>query len=172
MICPRCLHRLTTLSTPRSPRRLSTTARLLHPASTPATHSTQTSARSPPSSTHDGPPAATSTSAAQPLSTPLPPAPSSASAETPAEGAFPRSSVPAGTILKGLNYFKGRDGPVAKDDSEYPSWLWGLLSPTKAKGAESEEADNAGDLYCTPPPSPPPTGLPCPLPFPHLLTLN
>ncbi|CAG8618716.1 6897_t:CDS:2, partial [Paraglomus occultum] len=41
------------------------------------------------------------------------------------------SSVPAGTILKGLNFMvKGKD-PIALPDEEYPEWLWELLDEEK-----------------------------------------
>ncbi|EPS26698.1 hypothetical protein PDE_01636 [Penicillium oxalicum 114-2] len=39
----------------------------------------------------------------------------------------PPSSCPAGTKMNGLNYFKNKPDIVAKEDSEYPDWLWDLL---------------------------------------------
>ena len=39
---------------------------------------------------------------------------------------------------------KGQEAPLAKEDSEYPSWLWGMLS-TGAQGSEGEE--KVGDAY-------------------------
>ncbi|KAJ5555295.1 hypothetical protein N7535_007734 [Penicillium sp. DV-2018c] len=39
----------------------------------------------------------------------------------------PASSCPAGTKLNGLNYFKNKPDVFAKEDHEYPEWLWGLL---------------------------------------------
>ncbi|KAJ5395644.1 uncharacterized protein N7487_009947 [Penicillium crustosum] len=39
----------------------------------------------------------------------------------------PPSSCPAGTKLNGLNYFKNKPDVFAKEDSEYPDWLWNLL---------------------------------------------
>ena len=54
------------------------------------------------------------------------------------------SSVPAGTPLKGLGYIKGQEAPLAKEDSEYPSWLWNLLA-TGSKDGEGEE--QVGDAY-------------------------
>lgn len=53
-------------------------------------------------------------------------------------------------MLKGLSYVKGQDAPVAQEDSAYPDWLWGLLSPKVGKGesgAEEGEGEG-GDLYC------------------------
>lgn len=108
------------------------------------------------------PPAATSTSAAQPFSTPLTPAPSSVdkaspgattSTSTPAPStattAAVKSSVAAGTVLKGLNFYKNKQDPLAKEDSEYPSWLWGLLAESgdkKKKGGAG--GVDEGDLFC------------------------
>ena len=57
------------------------------------------------------------------------------------------SSVPAGTLLRGLGYLKGKDPPIAKEDHEYPKWLWGLLDEGKKK-AQMEGGVNQGDSYC------------------------
>ncbi|EER28717.1 hypothetical protein D8B26_001008 [Coccidioides posadasii str. Silveira] len=46
------------------------------------------------------------------------------------------STVPAGTRLAGLNYFKNKPEVLAMDDSEYPDWLWKLLDDPKAKSAK------------------------------------
>lgn len=91
-------------------------------------------------------PAATSTSAAQPLSTPLIPPPVAAGVE-PGKSHIPiitLSSTPTGTPLKGLNFLKSRSDPVALEDSEYPSWLWDILKKDGKKGEEGKE----GDLFC------------------------
>ena len=56
------------------------------------------------------------------------------------------SSCPPGTVLNGLNYFKGKQDPVALADNEYPAWLWDCLSVQK-KANEEAEAD-AGDEFC------------------------
>lgn len=40
----------------------------------------------------------------------------------------PKSTCPAGTVLN-LKVFKKGDEPVAKEDSEYPEWLWTMLDP-------------------------------------------
>ncbi len=45
------------------------------------------------------------------------------------------SSCPEGTVLNGLNYFKGQEDPVAKADDEYPTWLWRCLE-TDRKSAD------------------------------------
>lgn len=83
--------------------------------------------------------------AAATTSTPADPTPAgdaTASEETP-----PRSSCPAGTVLNGLNYFKGKTDPVALPDHEYPEWLWTCLDVQKKTAAEEDEA--AGDEFCT-----------------------
>nr|CAG8435851.1 11899_t:CDS:2 [Entrophospora candida]CAG8437944.1 12138_t:CDS:2 [Entrophospora candida] len=35
--------------------------------------------------------------------------------------------VPAGMIIKGLNFYKDGSDPITKLDNEYPDWLWELL---------------------------------------------
>ncbi|KAK4052710.1 hypothetical protein OIV83_001997 [Microbotryomycetes sp. JL201] len=45
------------------------------------------------------------------------------------------SACPAGTKLTGLNYLKDGADPVAKEDAEYPAWLWSLVEPAK-KGTD------------------------------------
>lgn len=59
----------------------------------------------------------------------------------------PISSCPAGTVLTGLNYFKGKTDPVALPDEEYPEWLWRCLE-VKKRANESGDAE-AGDEFCT-----------------------
>ena len=136
MICQRCLLRLRFRPQGRT---LSTTARFSSPAN---------------------PPAATSTSAAQPFSTPFSPSPArnpeyqdAISPSNPSDSTGKsaqqapieiRSSVPAGTVLKGLGYIKGKDAPIAKEDHEYPDWLWGLLDSQKESRKEGAQE---GDLY-------------------------
>lgn len=48
--------------------------------------------------------------------------------------------------MKGLNYIKGRDDPVALEDEEYPEWLWRVLEVKKKEG---DDAGGAGDEFCT-----------------------
>jgi hypothetical protein len=97
------------------------------------------------------PSAATSTSAAQPFSTPLTPSPANAGVKAGKKATAPSplvlSSVPAGTPLKGLNFLKNGSDPVALPDEEYPSWLWTLLTPKKKKGAMSSDLEEG--IYCT-----------------------
>jgi large subunit ribosomal protein L54 len=61
------------------------------------------------------------------------------------------STVPAGTPLKGLNFLKNKQDPVAMEDAEYPAWLWTLLKSEKAGNAETNlEADLYGKLSYRP----------------------
>jgi large subunit ribosomal protein L54 len=47
--------------------------------------------------------------------------------------------------MKGINYFKGREDPVALKEEEYPEWLWRILDVKK----ESRNVeDEAGDEFC------------------------
>lgn len=48
------------------------------------------------------------------------------------------SSCPAGTPLNGLNYFKNKPEVFAKEDSEYPEWLWDLLGDS-SKDAKTKK---------------------------------
>jgi hypothetical protein len=131
---------------------------------TPALRSTASPRQGNPDSSSHTPSAATSTGAAQPFSTPLSASPSAAELQAPsAEKAAPtvKSSVAAGTPLKGLNFTKGKNDPVALEDGEYPSWLWGIL---KKKGGESASGAGSveGDLFCMfAPTSNPPSCHPC-----------
>lgn len=151
MICHRCLLRLRT-STPnpiRSLRPISTSA--ARAATLSPTTSTQAKPRQNDSASSHGhaPPSATSTSAAQPFSTPLSPSPKALGVDGSAQKAQPApvvSSVPAGTPLKGLNFLKGGSDPVAREDHEYPGWLWAILT---GKNAEGKEDSAEGDLFCT-----------------------
>lgn len=47
-----------------------------------------------------------------------------------------------------MGFEKGKDPPVAREDAEYPEWLWGLLD-TRArdggKGGEGGEGDAFGE---------------------------
>lgn len=48
-------------------------------------------------------------------------------------------------MLKGLNYFKGKDDPIALADEEYPEWLWHVLDVKEKAGTV---VDEAGDEFC------------------------
>ena len=49
------------------------------------------------------------------------------------------SSAPKGTVLKGIQYLKDKQDPVALDDSEYPEWLWDLLDEKKQKQKKQKQ---------------------------------
>ena len=153
MICRRCLqaavrvqlfHPSNDTTAPSFNRLLSTTSRYakaIPPAATTKSVPQQGSL----SSLHKLP-AATSTSAAQPLSALLTPSPVAVDVE-PGKSQIPvvtLSSTPAGTPLKGLNFLKSRSDPIALEDSEYPSWLWDILKKDGKKGEDGKE----GDLFC------------------------
>lgn len=125
MICRTCLRAARTTHT-----------RFLH--TSPRLHAAPAQAASPTS-----PPAATSTSAAQPFSAPL--TPKGVAPEKKKLTPLVKSSVAAGTPLKGLNFEKNKQDPVARADDEYPAWLWGIL----ARQEESKEGVGMGDLFCT-----------------------
>ena len=135
MICQRCLLRLGSWRAPL-PRFVST-SRSLNAERIQA-------ARGPPSGSHEGPPAATSTSKAQPFSASMTPAepPQQPTTLTPARVV---SSVKAGTVFKGLGFYKNKDPPVAMEDHEYPDWLWTLLD--KGEKSISGTAGSENDLY-------------------------
>lgn len=50
-----------------------------------------------------------------------------------------QSSVAKGTVLKGINVLKQGTDPVAKEDHEYPDWLWKLLEPKKPMDSFDDE---------------------------------
>ena len=52
--------------------------------------------------------------------------------------------MPAGAPLRGLGYIKGQEAPLAREDDEYPSWLWGLLSTGKE---DSDSSGPTGDAF-------------------------
>jgi large subunit ribosomal protein L54 len=54
-----------------------------------------------------------------------------------------QSSVPAGTILKGLNFHKDKQDPIAMEDSEYPDWLWNVLKEVRTAGGAKEQKAEA-----------------------------
>lgn len=54
-----------------------------------------------------------------------------------------KSSIPAGQPLKGLNFLKNAQDPVALADEEYPAWLWTVLARQESKG----DVGGAGDLF-------------------------
>ena len=49
------------------------------------------------------------------------------------------SHVAKGTVLSGLNVLKTGSDPIAKDESEYPEWLWKLLVKKKNSFTQEEQ---------------------------------
>ena len=70
-----------------------------------------------------------------------------AAAAAVAEGTESLSSCPAGTVLNGLNYIKGKSDPVALADEAYPPWLWDCLEVQNKKAGEVQDV-GAGDEFC------------------------
>lgn len=61
---------------------------------------------------------------------------------------LPASSTPAGTPLRGLNFEKGKADPVAKEDTEYPAWLWTALAKKEEAAAGGAAGGfSEGDLF-------------------------
>lgn len=151
MICPRCL-----LQAARAPA-LRTSALLTPVLPSTLRHLSTTRAPLSPETASTNPPAATSTSAAQPFSAGT--APAIATKDLTPVSATPAitSSVAAGTVLRGLNYFKNKPDPVALEDAAYPAWLWEVLA--EKKSAVNEGAPQLDPrLFCTsfvPPPRSP-----------------
>lgn len=89
------------------------------------------------------PPAATAADAAAPqFSNPL------AGTSTPSKprpAGLPVSAAPVGTNLRGINYLKNTEDPVALEEHEYPEWLWRCLDANKDDNAG---AAAAGDEFC------------------------
>ncbi len=151
MICSSC--RQTLLS--RFPRRACSAPQIRHTSTTP---STSPSPRQPPPDitlpSSKTSPSATSKNTpgiSQPLSTPM--LPSTSSASRPNQSKPPKQqklvgSLPGGTPLNGLGYLKAKPTVLAKEDDEYPDWLWTLLvteSGSKTRNGLSA-ADVAGRL--------------------------
>ncbi|CAK4032381.1 Hypothetical predicted protein [Lecanosticta acicola] len=146
MICQRCMRRL---GRPIAPPRISNVScqfsQIAHQRAQAVTaHSTTATNPRP-----NDKPAATSKSAAQPFSTPETPSPHNLDLpiDTKRQSKAPvkiQSSVPAGTVLKGLNFMKNKEDPVALDDKEYPDWLWSALEKSKP---EATEGGAEGDLF-------------------------
>ncbi|KAK8902843.1 hypothetical protein QC760_008345 [Botrytis cinerea] len=125
MICSRCLTRRSIPLT--QPIRLFSHTALL--SSTPPT-STPSSPRT--AGPQPQPPPAQPNPSQPPLPLPAAQGISSHPSHTKKSTPLPTSSIPAGTILQGLNFLKGRDDPVALKEEEYPEWLWHCLDEKKA----------------------------------------
>jgi large subunit ribosomal protein L54 len=131
MICRSCLRAIARPLHRDIQFPLASFARLL---STSASHRNAT-----PVSTSSATTQNTSSDAAAPVPAP-PQKPSTAAKGT----LLVQSSVPAGTPLKGLNFIKGKQDPVALEDHEYPPWLWEILK----KQEKAAEKGKEGDLFC------------------------
>ncbi|ORX91550.1 hypothetical protein K493DRAFT_409283 [Basidiobolus meristosporus CBS 931.73] len=66
-----------------------------------------------------------------------------AKAEGKTKKVYPTSSAPEGTVLKGINFTKGKGDPIAKAESEYPEWLWELLDTEKREARRNDPNDKA-----------------------------
>jgi large subunit ribosomal protein L54 len=130
MICRTCLRRATGLlfRPPIAPRVFSTTL-----AARNASAAAPTTSTAPPGLT--------------PIETPGEAAEAAAAATAAAEGKAALSGCPAGTVLNGLSYIKGKPDLVAKPDDEYPEWLWRCLEVTKKSSQQGDAS--AGDEFCT-----------------------
>lgn len=53
-----------------------------------------------------------------------------------------------GQPLKGINFEKSKQDPIAKADSEYPEWLWTLLDRQAVRKDDKEEESDEAGLYC------------------------
>lgn len=142
MICARCMLRTLRSQSRHHARHYSTIQSLRAAQQSLTEHQATVSSPQGPS----GAPSATSTSAAQPFSTPLSASPTAHGMDSKPKSQSPLviSSVPAGTPLKGLNFMKGKSDPLAMEDHEYPEWLWRILEDKKA----AAETGTDGDIYC------------------------
>lgn len=99
----------------------------------------------PPRSSTNTPATSSSTlGTSQPLSAPHGSSISSSPA-TKARKSPQRSSVSGGTVLSGLGYTKAKPTILAKEDEEYPDWLWNILD--EKGGSVSGGIDVASKLY-------------------------
>ena len=112
------------------------------PNAPPATPPRSTSSPNPPDATSSQNPAGP-----QPFSTPhFAPASVTKANKPPKKAPKVLSRIPGGTELRGLGYIKAQPTILAKEDDEYPPWLWTLLDQPKQGEAEAPKADVAGKL--------------------------
>lgn len=65
----------------------------------------------------------------------------------PSNSRKPSSSVPGGQSLAALSYLKNPTAPLlAKEDSDYPSWLWTLLDASPASTSLTTNAANSAEI--------------------------
>ncbi|KAF7509491.1 hypothetical protein GJ744_007891 [Endocarpon pusillum] len=151
MICSSCRRRLLS----RLPGRVNSTPPIRYTSTTP---STSPSPRQPPPDiavpTAKTTPSAISSNSpgiSQPLSTPMLPSTSSASRPNQAKPSKQQQlvgSIPGGAPLQGLGYLKAKPIILAKEDDEYPDWLWTLLEPEA--GAATKGEKSAADIAALP----------------------
>ncbi|CRK27291.1 54S ribosomal protein L37 like [Verticillium longisporum] len=128
MICRTCLRRAATTL----PLRTVAPIPLARPFSISA------STRSSPAGSLGTSEASPASSTAEPTATPTLSTPIDLPSAAAAKPVREPSSCKAGTVLNGLNYFKGKTDPVALADEEYPDWLWDCLV---FKAKEDADAD-------------------------------
>lgn len=145
MICRTCLRRATGLSSTllRTTRPSTTNTTILPSSAATRTALFTTSIRAQNAAASSGSPSSSTPSAAEIVAAIQG---DSAAAAAQDQSSRPVSSCPAGTVLTGLNYFKGKTDPVALPDEEYPEWLWRCLE-VKKTASESGDAE-AGDEFC------------------------
>ena len=82
----------------------------------------------------------------QPLSTPdaAPPSIIKPAAKTARKSKDLQGSIPGGEELKGMGYTKAKPRVLAKEDAEYPEWLWTLLDE-KATELGTSKVDLNGE---------------------------
>lgn len=145
MICRRCMQRLARRP-PLSHRTFSYTP----PTRASPTASQQQEAQQPIHDDHQVP-TSPKQSSTTPSSSSSPPPPKTKKTPAAAKNVLSApSSVPAGTVLKGLNFLKNQQDPVALEDHEYPEWLWRALQrkgDVSGAGAAAG-GDDEGDLFC------------------------
>jgi large subunit ribosomal protein L54 len=78
--------------------------------------------------------------------------PSTGSASRPVKTTAPKTqklvgSVPGGAPLHGIGYLKAKPTILAKEDDEYPKWLWTLLDSNS--GAKAKDGMTATDVAGT-----------------------
>jgi hypothetical protein len=52
--------------------------------------------------------------------------------------------------MNGLNYFKNKPDIVAKEDSEYPDWLWDLLGDASKQSKTDKGGVDPSSMYSCP----------------------
>lgn len=134
MICRTCLRRATGFTARQITAQPLTRTTAAAARSFTTTLSTRNAAPSPAA-------AAPATASAEPTPDLTPLTPPSADAKSAS-----LSSCPPGTVLSGLNYFKGKTDPVALPDEAYPAWLWNCLEVQKKANAAADA--DAGDEFC------------------------